>query len=202
MDSKRRRVQKLTTIRGITDSALARVLEALDGQVVQPISRRWVSQAAIDGYDAELQLQLQLPLNTGGFFAWDVARPSTLVQRCVKASPALRRLFARCPSSPAAPWRIILAHDEITPGNLLRPQNKKKFTSFYMSFLDLSHVALRLECCWMPLGLIRTSVLDTIEGKLSCALRYILRAILMQEGSNLVDGIVLELDDGPTHFFA
>ena len=67
MDSKRRRVQKLTTIRGITDSALARVLEALDGQVVQPISRRWVSQAAIDGYDAELQLQLQLPLNTGGY---------------------------------------------------------------------------------------------------------------------------------------
>ena len=202
MDDKRRRLAKLLSIRGVTDSALCKILEGLQGEPAPKASLYECRQAARSEYDDQVALQLKLPLVAGGEFAWDICRPSALVQRCVRRSAAMRRLFAQPPSSPASPWHIVLAHDEVTPGSVLRPHNKRKFLSFYMSFLQFGHVSLRSDACWFPLGIIRSSVLDKIDGGISCALRYMLRAILLQDGGNFIDGVVLDLNDGPTLFFA
>ena len=202
MEDKSRRVAKLLSVSGVTDSALFRILEQLQGQAVPEASRYACRQAARSEYDDEVALQLKLPLLAGGSFDWDICRPSALVQRCVRKSAAMRRLFARVPSSPTSPWHIVLAHDEVTPGSVLRPHNKRKFISFYMAFLQFGHAALRPDCCWFPLGLIRSTVLNKVDGGVSCALRMMLRAMLLQDGGNFVDGVVLHLDAGPTMFFA
>ena len=114
----------------------------------------------------------------------------------------MRRLFARAPSSPVYPWNIILAHDEVTPGAVLRPHNKRTFLSFYVSFLQFGHHAIRKDKCWFPLGIIRSVVLDSVEGGVSCALRMMLRAVLLDDGGNFTQGTALDLDEGPTMFFA
>ena len=196
MESKRRRLSKLVSIPGITDSALASLLQALQGEPVPEASRRECNRAAFIEYDADLSMQLQLPLKDGSFFAWDICRPAALVQRSVRASPAMRRLFSRSASSPASPWHIALAHDEVTPGAVLRPHNKRKFTAFYMSFLQFGFAALRHDVCWLPVALIRSVVLDTAIGGLSSALRLLLRSMCLHDGGNFADGAILDLDDG------
>ena len=178
------------------------ILKQLRGQQVPEATKSFCREAAFSEYDNDVALQLKLPLLAGGSFDWDICRPSALVQRCVRASAAMRRLFARVPSSPTSPWLIVLAHDEVTPGAVLRPNNKRKFLSFYMSFLQFGHAALRQNCCWFPLGIIRSTVLKKVDGGVSCALRMMLRAMLLQDGGNFVDGVVLDLDAGPTMFFA
>ena len=45
-------------------------------------------------------------------------------------------------------------------------------------------------------------MLHNVDGGVSCALRMLLRAMLLQDGGNFVDGVVLDLDAGPTMFFA
>jgi len=202
MAETRRRLAKLVCIRGVSDSSLAAVLTALQGQVVPEASRREISHAAFVEYDAEISEVLKLPLSKGGDFEWYICRPTILVQRCVRRSPALRRLFARVSSTPGDPWHIVLAHDEVTPGAVLRPFNKRKFVGFYMSFLQLGFAALRHEICWFPLAILRTCILDTVEGHLSCAVGALLRAIFLRDGSNFLQGIVLDLDSGPTMLFA
>ena len=39
-------------------------------------------------------------------------------------------------------------------------------------------------------------MLDTVEGGVSCALRMMLRAMLLDDGGNFTQGIALELDEG------
>ena len=104
-------------------------------------------------------------------------------------------------SNPENPWSLILAHDEITPGNLLRPDNTRKFTSFYISFLEFGHQALRHEQCWFLVGVLRTKILQHVVGGFSCAAKKLLRALLVEAGS-FTHGIMLPLSAGPTLLFA
>ena len=123
----RRRKATLLCIRGVTDKALHKILLELRGGEVPEASLWDLRSAARIEYDDEVALQLKLPLVKGGELLWDICRPSALVQRCVRKSAALRRLFARAPSSPVSPWDIILAHDEVIPGAVLRPQNRDNY---------------------------------------------------------------------------
>ena len=104
-------------------------------------------------------------------------------------------------SNPENPWSLILAHDEITPGNLLRPDNTRKFTAFYISFLEFGHQALRHEQCWFLVGIIRTKTVQNVVGGFSCVAKKLLRALLVDRGS-FTHGIILPLDAGPTMLFA
>ena len=122
-------------------------------------------------------------------------------QRSVEVSPELRRLFGGLPSSPSAPLSVILAHDEITPGAVLRPDNARKFVSFYFSFCEFGDVSIRYELGWFHLAVLRSSVIDKVDGGMSAALRHLLRALLMDAGS-LSGGVVLPLESGPTMLFA
>jgi len=192
----RRRKATLLCIRGVTDKALHKILQELRGGGALEASLWDANSVAGIEYDDEVALQLQLPLVKGSELLWDICRPSALVQQCVRKSAAMRRLFARAPSSPVSPGDFILAHDEVTPGAVLRPHNKRKLLSFYASFVQVGHHAIRKDNYWFPIGIIRSVVLDTVEGGVSCALRMMLRAMLLGDGGNFTQGISLDLDDG------
>ena len=104
-------------------------------------------------------------------------------------------------SSPARPWSFVFAHDEITPGNILRPDNKRKFTSFYFSFAEFGNFAIRHEVVWFHLAVLRSSIAHKVVGGLSCAVRLLLKALLGEE-HGFQRGVLLPLDDGPTLLFA
>ena len=85
---------------------------------------------------------VNLPKASGGEFQWQIASPQRLVQRAVRDSPGFKQLLQRAmdtrPSTLEAPWRIAFYHDEITPGNPLRPENKRKTIAFFSHFSRLA----------------------------------------------------------------
>ena len=115
--------------------------------------------------------------------------------RTPQVSPALSRLFEKGPSStPDRPWHLIISHDEVTPGALLRPDNRRKFSAFYCSFVELGAEALRWEVAWFPMAVLRSA--DDI------VLTVALRLLLTWLAERLLPGIILPLQGGPTYLFA
>ena len=104
-------------------------------------------------------------------------------------------------SSPLRPWNLVLAHDEVTPGNILRPDNGRKFSSFYFTFYEFGDIAVRHECMWFHVAVLRSSIEKQVVGGLSCALRLLMRAFVL-EADSFAQGVLLPLDSGPTLLFA
>ena len=70
----------------------------------------------------------------------EVQHPLAMLYKVCAVSSSMSDLISRTatarPSSPAAPWRIILYGDEILPGNQLAHNNKRKSWGIYWSILD------------------------------------------------------------------
>ena len=207
---KKYRLGTLSAVGGVTNAGLVMILKELeDNPYDGAVNYAMVQKASLAEYTDDMTLVIDLPLSEEPWvFKWYLCRPDRLIQRSTEVSGALRRLFAgsaisaeKVQSSPAQPWSIVLAHDEIVPGNVLRPDNARKFTCFYMSFKEFGHHAIRHELCWFHLGVLRTKQLEKVPGGLSCALRLLLK-VLLTGPNNFKRGVVLPLDDGPTMLFA
>ncbi len=70
-----------------------------------------------------------------------IASPFALLYTAINTSVHLANLFESrldvCPSSPEAPWNMILYSDEITPGNPLQTGNKRKLQGVYFTFFGV-----------------------------------------------------------------
>lgn len=154
-----------------------KIMGCLQGDVTRHEVRSTVD-AACCGVQATLSLQR----TSGGVFRWPVIPLQDLLPHCVGQCAGFRAIFeqtvSRCRPSPAQPWHIVLYCDEITPGNPLRPDNKRKVTAFYASFLEFKD-ALRCEECWLLLGVLRSSLLKDIAGGMSAVVRQLLRQMLL-----------------------
>ena len=106
----------------------------------------------------------------------------------------LMQTLSRRGSSLQCPWRLILYVDEITPGNPLRPDNKRNIMAIYASWLELGDF-LRTEEAWLTLGIMRTSIMKTIRGGVSSAVKTVLRALFVGSRSMSSAGILLPAGD-------
>lgn len=66
--------------------------------------------------------------------------------------------------------------DEIVPGNIIAPDNRRRSWCFYFAWL--THVKLRKEILWMPLAILRTELLEQVPGGLPQVMTHILRQCL------------------------
>jgi len=57
-----------------------------------------------------------------------------LLSTCVNFSNYVESIHAARPSSAASPWGLVLYSDEVTPGNQLAMDNKRKIQAVYFSF--------------------------------------------------------------------
>ena len=94
--SRRQRVSRLCGIGGVTDQALCRIVnELVRNPMHDTVSARTCNRAAMSDFDSAMELEITLPLEGAPWtFKWHLCKPCRLVQRCVEASLALRRLFA------------------------------------------------------------------------------------------------------------
>lgn len=199
-DAKRRRLGTLLADRSVS-CRLARTVMALEGGA--PCSEREVRDVMVEGTSSFLTT-IEVPMNTGGPVHVQVALPQDLLPHVISECSGFRDIFRRAlltnPCSHAAPWRTLVYADEITPGNLLRPDNGRKIMAIYMSWLELGKF-LRLEESWLMVAVVRTRLLKEIDGRFSCFLKQLLRKIFLGPRSLNTAGIVLELD-GPRLFWA
>ena len=62
------------------------------------------------------------------------------------------------------PWGLIIYMDEVSPGNQLRHDNKRKMHAVYYSFVQFGADGLSNESCWMILTVIRSSLTKDMGG--------------------------------------
>jgi len=192
----------LVGISGVNDSALSRILKELDANPFPHApSVSTCTRAALAEYDDDMRLAIDLPLTKAPWtWTWEFCKPSRLVQRSMEVSPAIRRLLGQSQSSPLQPWSLVLAHDEITPGAVLRPDNARKFVCFYSTFDQFGDHTIRSELSWFLVAVARSSMIAKVSGGLSTMLKHLVRALVI-DASGFLNGVVLPLTT-PTLLFA
>ena len=67
--------------------------------------------------------------------------------------------------------------DEVTPGNVIRPDNRRKHHCIFGSFLQFDEYLCQADA-WLPLGVLRSGVARLrIRGGISAALKFLLHSI-------------------------
>ena len=195
--SKRSRLTSLAGIPGVTSTALSEILKTV--QALPPgtdlnVSRKTVDRIYSD-FASEVGLHLEIfelepgPAFNSGPFEWYTCTMQRVQQYfCAKSEPfrrAMETTFANYGSS----LHCVLYCDGITPGALLKPDIRKKVTVFYLSYVEFGGLLAYSEF-WLPVGLIRDSVLKQLPGGLSQIGRLVLRQAFLGNESVQTVGLV------------
>lgn len=210
--AKRQRQSLIAGIRpvGITDSALAKIIGALKAHPSVLEAAGSVEQTRKDLGEHSSQIldqvshSAELPLIAGGTMHWQIASPSKLLGLFLQNCPAFRDMFMRTAAATVArhePLSLILYHDEFTPGQVLKPDNRRKTTCFYFTFAQFGDF-IRSEFAWIPCAALRHTAASLVTGGLSTAVRAVLRSFFSGV-ENFATGAVMALPDmGNTMLFA
>lgn len=187
-DSKRRAITQLLGLRGVSASTVQQIMGVLHGD-----GTRHDVRSTVDMASCSVLTRLPLEFQSGVSFGWPVMLLQDLLPHVIAHCEGFRDIFEqavlRNPPSHSRPWRLIVYVDEITPGNPLRPDNQRKISAFYASFLEFQDF-LRCEESWMVLGVLRSSVVKEIAGGMSAAIRQLLRSMLVGPRSLRTAGAV------------
>ena len=95
----------------------------------------------------------------------------------------LRHAQAKHPCCPEKPWGLILYSDEITPGNVLSHDNRRRFWAFYFSVKQFGAANLQQEGAWLCALVVRSTIVQDLEGGASQLAAALLRSIFQRPGA-------------------
>lgn len=95
------------------------------------------------------------------------------------------------------PLGAVVYLDEVTPGNVLRPDNRRKFWAVYLGVKEFPPTALYREQFWLPLAILRTSVAHEVRGGISYCFRALLNSVLLAPCQLADIGVAVDLGSGP-----
>ena len=131
------RLQSVLGIGTTSDASVGAILSTIDGKGP---TRRNLTEARQAKYESLHQV-INLPLQDGGSFKWELCHPGLPLTRIVSESAALQAAFKsalqRHPCSSDQPWRLLVAFDEHIPGNKLNLQPARKSMNLCFSFEEL-----------------------------------------------------------------
>jgi len=195
---RRAKIRRLATSSTASQSVLCSIVQKIREMpeiLEQPLSRRSVKRA-VDEVWKKVGYKQQVVLATGGTFDWEIASlPRFLVHLTTVSSTfrnACRQMWEANPCTRENPWRLVVYGDELTPGNVLRLDNKRKFFAVYVTIRELGPVYLKHESMWLTVAVIRSSVAKTIPGGLSHCMRLLFRRWFLEDRLS-EDGVILDL---------
>jgi hypothetical protein len=196
------RVSDAVGVGQVGSSTLARIIQQVrdNPQLVDDIrSRRDVDDAMLDVL-RHVSCTLTLHTVSGAPYEWVIASmPKLLGYLLTKSEPLSQfmcKAFERTMPTPASPWHLILAEDELTPGMLMRQDNKRKTLGHYVSFQEFGHKARKHTSAWFPLAFLRSSEIKKVLGGTGAVQRALLRHLFV-DGDNLrTVGMVLHIGPG------
>ena len=101
---------------------------------------------------------------------------------------AFKRLVEKTVAKGPGVWTLIYYEDEYTPGNILKPDNKRKTHATYMSVKEFGAAALHHESVPVTCGFIRRVIVNELVGGMSAVVRHFLRAVLLGDGGFEIGG--------------
>ena len=199
--AKRARLRHLQAA-GISDAKLINIIRRLredEGLLNEvDISRNALRRSLDDlwesvGYDEPLAQQDDKGPDP---FLWScISLPKLLQLICTESGQfqtALRHAFQARPSTPDSPLRLILYTDEVVPGNVLRLDNRRKILCVYVSVKEFGSTLLKHECMWLPIALIRSSVMKDLKGAASACIKALLRTWFLKDKLS-TEGVLVDL---------
>lgn len=196
-EAKRLRLRELIGLKGVTTQALNGILENCREKGIPEVSA-WQIDNFYKKEFAKVKTTLQVPLageSGEDVFEWQVCRLDCLLQALCDDCPRYRADITRAlERSDSGLLDAVLYLDEIVPGNLLKPDNRRKFWAFYIGFMEAGAQRATQEEFWLPLAVLRTSVANTIDGGLSQCVRLLVRSILFEPANLLNAGFALRLE--------
>lgn len=164
----------------MTTQALATILKKVSHDPPEALSA-WQINNFLRTEFSQVRYTIALPKKGGGSFEWSLCRLDKLLGHFVAESPNFATAMQLAvESAGAAPLGAIVYLDEVVPGNMLRPDNKRRFWSFYLSFAEFGPARLCHAEYWLPIAVLRSSVAACVEGGVSQCMRQLLRGILLE----------------------
>jgi hypothetical protein len=90
----------------------------------------------------------------------------------------LERLRAKSPGRDS-PWRLIVYSDEVSPGNQLSHDNRRKLQCIYWSFFEFGPDALQHENAWFVLTAVRSQAIKALDGGMSHLVGALLQDVFL-----------------------
>lgn len=207
--AKLKRIRTVIGSGGISDSCLARVVSKVKKApaLLADISSRHVLKRYSKKLIQRISQTETLRLDDGTDFIWKTACLRKMLQYLAEQYEPFRKLlratYQKHKGSPDAPWRLILAEDELTPGAVLRLNNKRKTLAHYCTIKEFGSRHRRTTAAWMPLAFLRSDVIKKVEGSVSAVQRVLLRRLLIHADSVRRQGVVLPIgsNDSPVLVF-
>jgi hypothetical protein len=192
----KRRAALLDIIRRkrVSDAALADILASISKHNLPAMSRTAIGRLSAAEFN-EVGITLSLPLQSGRSFAWEVVDLGKLCAYFMRECNSFRDLMQKATLQHNT-LELILYLDEVTPGNVLRPDNKRKIWAIYGSFHQFGGTALQAESAWLTLACLRSDIAKQVTGGVSSAMRVLLKSIF-DEGSQDVSRRGLFLNTNP-----
>ena len=198
---KRRRLSQLVAGLGLPISKVVKLVKRLQQfpDALQHSLTRWDLICANNSLMNKVIETRSLPLKPDSDgedqepLRYEFVNMGKLINVLAEDCPAFRQLLqethTRKPSSPERPWHFILYFDETLPGNGLRLDLPRKFMASYGTFREFD-IYLKHEAVWLPVSVVRTSLIKQIVGGWSKCLRVLMRSLLVDEG-NLRHGVTI-----------
>ena len=119
--------------------------------------------------------------SAGGEFQRHTASFSKLLKVVCAESTVYRELVLRTfmndPPTADSPWDLVMHAGEVSPGIILKVENKRKMWAFYIAVKQLGPLALQRESCWLPVAVMRTTELKKIKVGVDVALVALLNRL-------------------------
>ena len=195
---KRHQLQQIVGLKGVTHAALAALLQATAEDENFPAFSNWQIKDFCKKEMAKVSYKLQLPMDDGTIFDWVICRPDNLIRYLAGESEEFRiALDDATKAAGSQPLQTIWYADEVVPGNILRPDNARKFWACYLGFKQMGPNRLSREQFWLPIAIIRTKVAASVVGGFSYCFRELLRCTLLEPCHLASVGVSVMLT-GPT----
>ena len=190
MDShkRRRRLLGSTGLMGSNMRALAKVLRTLrdmsadDMDFILGGSSRGNLRRSIDDLYRQVAEQVQVPLIKGGSMPIHFINIAKLWSVMVEEEADggyTKQLLALPRSSREEPWHLIVYGDEITPGNVVHPDNARKSYGIAFTVREFGPDTITHTDAWFPWSVIRHTEYLKIKGGVSTVYRYVLRHLFL-----------------------
>ena len=138
---KQRIALTLTQMRssGVSTSAVSKILDKVRAhpEILQEQTNTTAINRALMAEFDKVSTTLDLPMDDESMFRWKIIAPQTALKLYTERPGAFRNLMMSVYAKMNSwkPLRLVVYSDEVTPGNVLRADNRRKYTTFYMSCL-------------------------------------------------------------------
>ena len=119
---------------------------------------------------------------------WEYINPFALLHYMTEKSTAFASMMQSIHTE-GVPMRIVIYADSLVPGNPFRPDMGRKLMCIYWAIVDWPQHVLQRSFAWPVFSIIRTSILDDIEGGLGRLMRMMLRVFFGAVGSSFATGV-------------